>query len=330
MIDHLAACKKVLLTTHARPDGDAIGTVVAMSLGLKAKGIDSVCVVLTPVPFKLEFVHEAAGVTPVLLDGNAADLLGDCDAFLACDTGTWSQLEGFEQAVGDFAGKKLVLDHHRTQQDWADYKLVDTTAGAAAEVAMELLRRWDVKITPAMATAMYVAMATDTGWFGYSNTTPRTMRHAADCLEAGVDIDDVFQRLNQAERKEKMRLHARAHESMELIADDRVAVSSVSLEDFEQTGTKSPATEDIINWPMAIKTVRASIFLAANPDTADGLPTKVSFRSKGDIDCSQLAEQFGGGGHARAAGARLDLPLDEARKIVVEATVNLLTKTAGV
>ena len=320
MIDALSACRRVLLTTHARPDADALGTTAAMAMGLKAKGIAAECLILSEMPRKYAFLYDESGVTHHGTSDGAdpAALLADKDALLVCDTGTWSQLDGMRAAVEAFDGKKLVLDHHKTQEDWADLKLVDTTAGAAAEVAMLLLQRWGVTIDKPLAEVLYAAMATDTGWFAFSNTTPRTMRLAADCLEAGADVDRLYQRLYQGETERRMRLHARGYDSLRLLADGRVAVTSVTKQDFAETGAGMPATEDLINWPMAIGTVRASIFLCEDPDSADGRPTKVSLRSKGEIDVSALAQTFGGGGHARAAGARIDLPMAEARERVVD------------
>ena len=326
MIDALARCERVLLTTHARPDADALGTTAAMALGLASKGIDAECLVLSQMPRKYAFLYDESGVRyqNVTSGADPAALLADRDALLVCDTGTWSQLDGMRAAVEAFGGRKLVLDHHRTQEDWADLKLVDTTAGAAAEVAMLLLRAWGVEIDRPLATVLYAAMATDTGWFAFSNTTPRTMRLAADCLEAGADVDALFQRLSQSESEGRMRLHARGYDSLQLLAGGRVAVTGVTRRDFAETGTGMPATEDLINWPMAIGSVRASIFLCEDPDAADGLPTKISLRSKGEIDVSALAQRFGGGGHARAAGARLDLPMPEARRKVIDAVTDAL------
>ena len=321
MIDALSACRRVLLTTHARPDADALGTTAAMAMGLAKQGVAAECLILSVLPRKYAFLYDESGVTHHNLTRGAdpAALLEDKDALLVCDTGTWSQLEGLRPAVEAFGGRKLVLDHHKTQEHWADLKLVDTTAGAAAEVAQMLLQRWGVPLDKPLAEVLYAAMATDTGWFAFSNTTPRTMRLAADCMAAGADVDRLYQRLYQSETERRMRLHARGYASLQLLAGGRVAVTSVSKKDFEETGAGMPATEDLINWPMAIGSVRASIFLCEDPDAPGGLPTKISLRSKGDLDVSVLAQSLGGGGHARAAGARVDLPMSEAREKVIAA-----------
>lgn len=321
MIEILAGCKRVLLTTHARPDGDALGTTAAIALALEKNFIETEILLLTPIPDKYRFIYEEAGVRWHLL-GDAgvepATLLASADALLVCDTGTWSQLEGIRGAIEGYSGPKLVLDHHVTQEDWADLKLVDISAGAAAEVAMMVLERWEIPIDEMMAQAVYVALATDTGWFGFSNTTPRTLRMAAVCVEAGANVDRIYQRLNQNERPERMRLQARAHGSLELLADDRLAIMTLSRRDFSETGTKTPATEDLVNWPMAIATVEVSVLITEDPDTNSPM-CKVSFRSKGHLDVAALAATFGGGGHIRAAGARMETSRDQARAKLVEA-----------
>ena len=323
MIDALSACRRVLITTHTSPDGDAFGTTAAMALGLARKGIEAECLILSPPPSKYEFVYAEAKVKWQFIGDvrDIAALLAGFDAVLVCDTGTWSQLPGLREPMSTFKGRKLVLDHHLTQEEWADLKLVDTSAGAAAEIAMELLLRWGITLEAELAQPLYAAMATDTGWFAFSNTTARTMRLAAQCIEAGAQPNLLYQRLYQNERSRRMKLHALGYASLELLADEKIAVMHLTAADFARTGTKLPATEDLVNWPMAIGAVELSVFLAENPDSPDGRPTKTSFRSKGLVDCSKLAASFGGGGHARAAGAKIDAPLAEARRRVIEAAM---------
>lgn len=321
MIEILAGSKRVVLTTHARPDGDALGTTAALVGALTKNFIEAEVLLLTPIPDKYRFIYEEAGVKWHLIGAEGVDpgaLLASADALLVCDTGTWSQLEGLREAIEGYEGPKLVLDHHVTQEDWADLKYIDTTAGAAAELAMLVVEQWQVPIDQKMAQAFFVALATDTGWFGFSNTTPRTLRMAAACLEAGADVDRIYQRLTQNERPHRMRLQARAHGSLELLADDRLAVMTLSKKDFSETGTQLPATEELVNWPMAIATVEVSVLLAEDPDSPSPR-CKASFRSKGHLDVAAVAATFGGGGHLRAAGARVDLPLEQAKSRLVQA-----------
>ncbi len=238
------------------------------------------------------------------------------DALLVVDTGTWSQLPGLKEKMGAWAGPKLVLDHHLTQEDWATTKLVITSAAAAGEIAAELLDQWNVTITKEMASAMFLAIASDTGWFQFSNTRPFTMRLAATLMEAGVDTDRMYQLLYQNERAERVALQTRAQESLELMSENRLAVMRVRKGDFTQTRANVGDTENLINIPLQIRTVEVSI-LAVEP--LDGGPIRVSLRSKGKVDVARFAEQFGGGGHARASGLKLVGSLEEVHDKVVGA-----------
>lgn len=219
------------------------------------------------------------------------------------------------------AGTKLVVDHHLTQEDWADVKLVVKEAAAAGEIVAELLEQWDVALDRPLATAMYLAIASDTGWFQFSNTRPYTLRLAAMLIEAGVDTDSMYQHLYQNERAERVALQTRAMQSLELLAEGRLAVMRVREKDFEETRAGVPDTENTINIPLQIRTVEVALFLTEPPE---GGPVRVSLRSKGRIDVARFAEQFGGGGHARAAGLKLHGDFQQAHDQVVAAMLKQL------
>ncbi len=325
LISELQACKRVLLTTHVRPDGDALGSTGAMVLALRQKGIDAEVVLLSHLPTKYSFVyldndvtfHDAEVGWPVLLES-----LERFDALLVCDTGTWNQLPGLKEKLSGFTKPKLVLDHHLTQEDWADVKLVETRASAAGEIVARLIELWNVTLTPSIATALYLALVSDTGWFQYSNTRPITLRLAARLMEAGVDTDTLYQALYQNERAERIAIQTRAMQSLELLCDGRLAVMRVYKTDFEQTGANVPDTEGLINQPLQIRTVQVSILLSEPRDFG---PVRVSLRSKGQVDVAKFAEQFNGGGHARAAGLKVDGAFEAAHDKVVSAMVQQMS-----
>lgn len=324
-ITALRQLRRVIVTTHVRPDGDALGTVAALALGMKQKGIDSTIVLLSRLPSKYAFVLTENGLSHVdAADGLPASIdLNDHDGLVVADTGTWSQLPGLREHFEAWPKPKLVLDHHLTQENWATVKLVDTTASAAGEVALEMLRDWGVNIDRPIASALYVALVSDTGWFQFSNTSAQTLRHAADLMDIGVDTDHLNRLLNQSERAERVALQTRALQSLQLLAGNRLAVMSVSRDDFEQTRANVPDTENLINIPLQIKTVEVSVLLT---EPKDGIgPIRVSLRSKGGLDCSRFAEQFQGGGHARAAGLRVEGTLAHARETVVSALLSRLS-----
>jgi bifunctional oligoribonuclease and PAP phosphatase NrnA len=318
VLDTLAPCKRVLITTHVRPDGDALGSSAALAMGMKARGIAAEVLLLSHLPTKYAFIfrdndiifHDAENGWPAGLSLDAFD------AFIVVDTGTWSQLPGLKEKVLAYAKPRVVIDHHLTQEDWADVKLVVKEAAAAAEIIAELLSRWDVPVDTPIASALFVAIASDTGWFQFSNTRPYTMRLAARLMEAGVDTDRLYQLLYQNERKERVALQAHALGSLELLKDGRLAVMRISKADFEQTGAGVPDTENLINLPLQIATVEVSVLLTEPQDFG---PVRVSLRSKGHVDVAAFAQQFGGGGHARASGLKVDGDFQAAHDKVVAA-----------
>jgi bifunctional oligoribonuclease and PAP phosphatase NrnA len=323
IIDSLAQCRRVLITTHVRPDGDALGTAAAMAMGLRSKQIASEVLLFSRLPRKYSFVFkendiafhdvEAGWPQPFTLD--------PYDALLVVDTGTWSQLPGLREHLSGWKKPKLVVDHHLTQEDWADVKLVETTAAAAGEIAVKLLAQWNVPLNRPIATALFLAIASDTGWFQFSNTRPATLRIAADLMEAGVDTDAMYQRLYQNERAERLALQTRAQDSLELICDGRLAVMRVLKSDFQETRSNVNDTENLINIPLQIRAVEVSILMIEPPDDP---VIRVSFRSKGQLDVARFAEQFGGGGHARASGLKLAGTLSEVHDRVVTAMTKAL------
>ena len=318
-IDVLSRCKRVLITTHVRPDGDALGTTAALSLGMRQKGIESHVLLLSHLPTKYAFIFREHDVphTDVEKGWPAEGFdLDRFDAILVADTGTWSQLPGLEARVAKWPKPKLVLDHHLTQQDWADVKLVATDAAAAAEIAAELLDAWGVEFDHAVATSLYLGIVSDTGWFQFSNTRPYTMRLAARLMEVGVDTDRLYKALYQNERAERIALQTRAQQSLQLLDGDRLATMRIRKGDFAETRAHVPDTENLINIPLQIRTVEVSLLFTEPPDAG---PVRVSLRSKGGVDVARFAEQFGGGGHARASGLKLNGPLDDVYDKVVNA-----------
>ncbi|MCC6422189.1 MAG: DHH family phosphoesterase [Phycisphaerales bacterium] len=318
VIEAINGCKHVLVTTHVRPDGDALGSTCALVLGMRQKGIEAQVLLLSHLPTKYAFIYQENQVKHWDAEGGWPAELGleRFDALLVVDTGTWSQLPGLKERIGQIKGPKVVVDHHLTQEEWADVKLVRTKAAAAGEIAAELLDRWGVKLDQPMATALFLALVSDTGWFQYSNTTPGTMRLAAKLMEAGVDTDRIYQKLYQNERPQRIALQTRAMDSMKLAGGGALAVMRIFRKDFAETSAGVPDTEGLVNIPLQIGNVMVSM-LGVEP--GDFGPVRVSLRSKGQVDLAKFCEKFGGGGHARAAGLKLEGGLDEVMaKVVLE------------
>src|SRR5438876_4269954 len=320
VIDKLSPCKKVLITTHVRPDGDALGSCAAMHLALRKLHIDSEILLLSHLPRKYSFVFNDHGIPHIDAEPAIPShfQLDHYDALAVVDTGTWSQLPDLEERVTKWPKPKIVIDHHLTQEDWADVKLVDTSAAAAGEIVAQVIDRWRIPLDLPLATVLYVAIVSDTGWFQFSNTRPETLRLGAKLMELGVDTDRIYQMLYQNERAERVALQTRAQDSLELLADGRLAVMTIRKEDFHQTRASVADTENLINIPLQIASVEVAILVT---EPLDNGPVRISLRSKGQIDVARFAEEFGGGGHARASGLKLSTNLSDARDQVVAAMV---------
>ncbi|MGA2497526.1 MAG: bifunctional oligoribonuclease/PAP phosphatase NrnA [Tepidisphaeraceae bacterium] len=318
IIDTLSSCRRVLVTTHIRPDGDALGCSAAMALAMRAKGIDAHVMLLSHLPTKYAFIFRDNNIafTNFEKDGLAAFDLSGFDALLVVDTGTWSQLPGLEEKFAAWTKPILVVDHHLTQEAWGGTRLVVAEAAAAGEIVADIIRRWAIPLDKAIATCLYAAIVTDTGWFQFSNTRPFTHRLCATLMEAGVDTDAMYQAIYQNERAERVALQTRAMQSMKLLAGGKLAVMSISKKDFAETGASVAETENMVNIPLQIGDVQVSV-LATEP--RDFGPVRVSLRSKGQVDVAKFAELFGGGGHARASGLKVEAPLDEVCKRVIDA-----------
>ncbi len=317
----LSRCKRLLITTHVRPDGDALGSTAALVLGLRKAGIDSEVLLLSALPFKYAFIYVENSIVHHVAERDWPEPLATLDRFdglVVADTGTWSQLPGLRDRFANWNVPKFVIDHHLTQEDWADEKLVVTKAAAAGEIVGELFQQWKIDFDAPMAQALYLALVADTGWFQFSNTRPFTLRLAASLMEAGANPDELYQRMYQSERAPRILLQANAVRSLELSANSRVASMQVSKDDFATFEAGVGATENLVNLPLQIGTVAVSLLFV---DPPEGGAVRVSARSKGAVDVSKFAEQFGGGGHARAAGLKIDAPLADARRQVVEAMI---------
>ncbi|MFN3167845.1 MAG: DHH family phosphoesterase [Phycisphaeraceae bacterium] len=324
----------ITVLTHAKPDGDAAGSLVALVTALNAIGKQATGLLVPPIAPALGFLAHAPHVHHA---GDERDIPADTQRLVIVDTGAYSQLHPLAEQVEKRLDHTLILDHHLSGDVPAKQRHIDTAAAAAAEIIAGVVGRLlegktvGTPITQTINDALFTGLASDTGWFRFSNVTPRTHRLAADLIAAGVNHADLYARLEQAERPEKLKLLIRAVESLELLADDRAAVMTLRATDFDQTGARAEETERLIDIPQQVGSVQA-IALVSEIHTDHGPQTRVSFRSKpiaGAVNVADLAGQFGGGGHARAAGAKFDRPIGEVRPMIVEALAKAVSAAAA-
>jgi phosphoesterase RecJ-like protein len=303
--EELRAADRFLLTTHEGPDGDALGSLLATHKLLQQLGKDSVMFLAAkefPLPVEYRFLplEEVFHEPPV-------DVVDRVLVFLDCGN--------IDRMPVDFLqrddAKILNLDHHHDNTYFGTVNLVDTQASCTAEIVFRLARLLGAEITPEMATALYVALVTDTGRFMYENTGPEAHRMAAKLIEAGVEVHDIYRRLYERVPLEKLHLVARAIERIERLDDCRLAVTYISAEDYYETGANESLTEGIIDY---VRSLEGAEVAAMVRDKTDGgaYARKVSLRSAtGRVDVSAIAQRHGGGGHRRAAGFSTDLSYQE-------------------
>jgi len=307
----------LLLLTHARPDGDGLGSICALGRCAEAAGIPVRLLVPDEVPRRYRFLFADR---PPAHAGQFTHVADGAELVVVMDTCAYAQLDGLRAHLEARRDKIIVIDHHATGDDLADTQWVDTTAAATGVMVRELLAELGWPIGPQAARDLLVAVVSDTGWFRFSNTDARTLRCAADLLDAGARPDEIFAALYQRDRPQRLRLLERMLASLELHHDDRLAVMTLRERDFREIGATEGETENLINESLRLETVEAAVLLVEN---AQGV--RVSLRSRGAVNVAQVAEHFGGGGHARAAGCRVDQGLDALKDRIVAAVGAALT-----
>ena len=298
--EKLMTAKKFLLTAHVNPDGDAIGSTLALAALLRAKGKDAIVMIDDKLPKNLSFLP---GYDKIVRpeEGKKAD----AELLVILDT----SLDRIGEVGKAAAGLPVLnLDHHISNDEKADFLYNDNRA-AAAEIVFELVERLGGEFTPEIATPLYTGIATDTGFFKFSNTRPETMRAAARLLEAGVRPEQVSEALEE-KPESVVRGQAAALQTMELSYNGRVA----GLYLDKELATSLDTTEGFIDFVRVIEGVEIAVLIKCMDENF----CRVSVRSKG-LDVSKVAMKFGGGGHIRAAGFSVKKPLTEAKKDVLDA-----------
>ncbi len=323
----LRQASKPLLLTHERVDGDAVGSMVALQAMLKSQGIESLAVLYDPLPESLGFLCEPGDLRLLGQDVTTADL-DACDLIVLLDTCSYAQLRPVADWLRHSNLPKLAIDHHMTRDEAADDYLTDDTASATCLILHELANQVGWTLSPRVAVALFVGIATDTGWFRHSNTDGRTLTAISDMVRQGINPHELHQRLFMQDTVGSLRLLGPAIDSLSILCDERVAIIALPASAFKAANAQARDTEGLVNEPLRVGSICVSILLV---ETEEGL-IKGSFRSKPpssvgdpDIDVAALTATFGGGGHKRAAGARFPTSLEHAREKVIASITNLLT-----
>lgn len=299
----VASSRSVALISHANPDGDAIGSSLALGMALEKEG--KVVWVLGEEP-----LPDAFGFLPGqhLYQGARDDVVCDLVIYLDCASRQRAAIHpaGFTTSVN--------IDHHADNTGFAEHNWVEINAAATGELVYDLLMHLEIEVDKDIATCLYAAVASDTGWFAYENTRVRTHQIAAELLQAGVESHRVSSELQLGRQYPALKLLGRALLSMELEFDGQVAMMVLRLSDYERLGAHLEDANGIVQYGGMLKDVKVSVLIKElGPEEI-----AVSFRSFGEVNVQAIAARLGGGGHIKAAGCTIPQDLDRARITLLE------------
>lgn len=303
----LESSNTIILTAHLQPDGDCLGSMLALYQHLMIMGKDVRMVLDDDVPALYHFLPGYEAISKPTEEQITADILIVLDA---------SDIERIGKVKEHVNAPILNIDHHLSNTKFADYWYIDTQSAATGEIIFELLTLLQARITADMATCLYTGIATDCGFFRYANTSVKTMRYAAELMEYGARPHVISEHM-ETKSLESIHTLGKILETLELHHDGKIATITLSAEIINALDS----TEGFINYPRVIDGVDVAIMFKVMSASM----IRISLRSK-TLDVSKLALGFGGGGHARAAGCSIAGTIDNVKKEVLTATIKQLTE----
>jgi phosphoesterase RecJ-like protein len=319
LYEFFAAHRRFLLTTHINPDGDGLGSEVALALWLMAQGKRVAILNDSTVPVAFVFLTRHQ-----VIESFEAELaearFAEADALIVLDTSNLQRIGRLAPVLERHLMPVAVIDHHVSHAGFGKVNVIEPEASSTGELVYELIRDSGGEITPEMAEALYVALMTDTGSFRYSNTDSHAHRMAADLLAKGVDPQKVYTQVHSHASAGRMRFFGEVLSALEMVEDGRVVVLEASPEQFQRHGLAGPDTEGLVDLPRSIAGIEVVVlFSEVEPGKV-----KVSLRSTGRVSIDRIASNLGGGGHVHAAGVLLRATRAEARQRVMPELARLL------
>ena len=300
IVDVIRSRERFVISSHARPDGDSIGSQMAMAYALRALGKEVLIVNADPAPPPLQ---QFPGVDDIVL-ATKIDGMFDAAIIMECGDLTRTGVEGLDRCL------VINIDHHPDNTSYGAINWFDAGAAACGEMVFDLVAALGVRLTVNIATHIYVAILTDTGSFHYSNISPRTFDICRRALEAGVDPVRVARNVYDSNNMGRLKLFGAVLSTMQIDATGRIAIVYLDHEMARAAGGTYEDTEGLINLPLTVKEIQAVVFFKQ----IEGEQYRVSMRSKGEIDVSSVAKEFGGSGHKNAAGCTVSGGIDQLQK----------------
>ena len=300
-----------VLVSHIRPDCDALGSELGMAEVLRSVGKKVRIINAHRTPTALQFLDPAGNIEVLEDHVQAEDISADC--IMVLDTSAWAQLGDMGDVIRSSRADKIVVDHHVGEDDLGATMYKDYQAEATGHLVVQAADALGVPLTRTMAVPLFAAIATDTGWFRFSSVTSETYRVIARLIDAGVVPSEVYGDLYERDTLGRIRLRGLILSRTTSELNGALMHTYVQKEDFAAMGAEPNDTEDAINLTLAVKGAQAAVIFVGQ--IRGGF--KLSFRSRCGMDCNEVAQQFGGGGHKAAAGAFVEGPLDEVQDRVL-------------
>lgn len=306
--------KTFIVSAHISPDGDSLGSILAMTRVLSKLDKEVIPIVNDDIPKKYAFLP---GIDLIKKADNDIRV---CDILISLDCGDENRL-GFKGELRDYAKKIINIDHHKSNSLFGDLNIVDSNASSTGEIIYRLLEG-EIKVDYEMALCLFTSIVTDTGSLRYANTTSRALKILADLIDKGVKPDVVSRNVFEQRSFESIKLLTLALNTLEILERGKVACIYVTKEMFQASGAKEEDTDGIINYAREIEGVEVALFFKEQADST----VKVGLRSNEWVDVRRVAENFKGGGHVRAAGCSLNLGLQDTKEAVLNTVRNFLAE----
>jgi phosphoesterase RecJ-like protein len=320
-LDLILNSKKVFITTHTNPDGDAIGSALGLKHIIKDNfDIDIQIIIDNSFPENLQFLKGSDEIK-IYDDKFFSDFIA-ADLIFILDLNNPSRLKSLENPILNSNAKKIMIDHHIEPQDFTDLKYTDTNATSTGELIKRFADALNLRISKSAAEALYVAIMTDTGNFRHTRTNAQTFRIAADLLDSGADAVDIYDKVYNQNKLSVIKLLGYAYSHMEQYVNKKISVISIPEEIILEYNIEYGDIEGFAEKTLSVKDAQVGILLVKFPDKNE---IKISLRSKSDFSVRNIAAKFNGGGHINAAGARIEnASIEDAKKLLINEIKNIL------
>ena len=309
-----------LIASHVFPDGDAVASQLALAQVLRKLGKKVLIVDEHPTPKIYHFLDPRGTIK--MYSEKLRRRIEKCDAAFVLDVGSLERLGRVGAVIARTKMKTVCIDHHKTNTRFANVNVADRASASTGELIYSLAKSLRTPITPNLATIVFVAAATDTGWFRFPNTSARTLRVAGDLVEKGARPDRIYRAVNETMEWPRLELMRLVLDTLGRECDGKIATLCITEEMLRETGAKHEDAEDFVDIPRVLRGVKLIILFR---ETDKGI--KVSLRSKDGPPVEQIARKHGGGGHAKAAGTIIKAPMGRVKKLILADAKRLIQRS---